>query len=62
VCIAVTVLVSMATRPKPLAELTGLVYGATELPSEGDLPLYQRPIFWAAVVAVALVVVNIILW
>ena len=28
-------------------ELAGLVYGCTEIPSEGHLPLYQRPIFWA---------------
>ena len=28
-------------------ELVGLVYGCTEIPSEGHLPLYQRPIFWA---------------
>ena len=33
------------------AELQGLVYGATEIPSEGHLPLYQRPIFWAVIVA-----------
>ena len=29
---------------------SGLVYGCTEIPSEGHLPLYQRPIFWAGVV------------
>ena len=40
----------------------GLVYGCTEMPSEGDLPLMQRPIFWAAVVAVVFVALNIIFW
>ena len=34
----------------------------TEIPSEGHLPLYQRPIFWAGVVAVVFVVLNIIFW
>src|SRR5712692_7204647 len=49
-CVLVTVIVSYMTRPKPVEELTGLVYGCTELPSEGDLALYQRPVFWACVV------------
>jgi SSS family solute:Na+ symporter len=62
VCVAVTVVVSMMTRPKPASELTGLVYGHTELPSEGDLPLYQRPIFWTVVVGVIFVVLNVIFW
>ena len=62
VCVAVTVLVSYATRPKPVEELKGLVYGYTQLPSEGDLALYQRPIFWAGCVAVVFVVVNVIFW
>jgi len=62
ICVAVTVIVSSLTRPKPVEELTGLVYGCTELPSEGHLPLYQRPIFWASIVAGVFVVLNIIFW
>ena len=31
-------------------------------PSEGDLPFYQRPMFWAVVVAVVFVILNIIFW
>jgi SSS family solute:Na+ symporter len=62
ICLIVTVVVSYMTRPKPEAELTGLVYGCTEVPSEGHLPLYQRPIFWACVVAVVFAVLNIIFW
>jgi SSS family solute:Na+ symporter len=62
VCVIVTVVVSFATKPKPAAELNGLVYGLTEVPSVGDLPLYKKPIFWAAVVTVVLVIVNIVLW
>jgi SSS family solute:Na+ symporter len=62
ICVAVTVVVSMMTRPKPLSELTGLVYGCTEVPGDGDLPLYKRPAFWAVVVAVVFVVLNIIFW
>jgi solute:Na+ symporter, SSS family len=62
VCVLVTVVVSYMTRPKPAEELTGLVYGHTKLPSEGDLRLYQRPIFWAGLVAVGLIILNIIFW
>ncbi|HWB87360.1 MAG TPA: sodium:solute symporter family protein [Bryobacteraceae bacterium] len=62
VCVIVTVVVSYMTQPKPEAELAGLVYGATELPSEQHLPLVKRPIFWAGVVAVVFVALNIIFW
>jgi SSS family solute:Na+ symporter len=62
VCVIVTVVVSLATRPKPDAELAGLVMGLTEIPSVGDLPFYQKPLFWAGVVAVVFVVLNIIFW
>jgi solute:Na+ symporter, SSS family len=62
VCVTVTVVVSLMTKPKPDAELTGLVYGLTEVPSIGDVPLYEKPIFWAVVVAVVLVILNIVMW
>jgi SSS family solute:Na+ symporter len=61
-CVSVTVLVSLVTKPKPAEELVGLVYGYTNIPSEGDMPLYQRPIFWAGVVGVVFVILNIIFW
>jgi len=62
VCVTVTVVVSLATAPKPEAELAGLVYGLTEVPSVGDLPFYKKPLFWAAVVVVVFVILNIIFW
>ncbi|MBV9780407.1 MAG: sodium:solute symporter family protein, partial [Acidobacteriaceae bacterium] len=62
ICVIVTVLISFLTKPKPETELVGLVYGATEIPSEGRLPLYHRPMFWAAVVIVIFFVLNIIFW
>ena len=61
-CVIVTVVVSLLTAPKPASELQGLVYGETEIPSEGELALYQRPVFWASVVAVVFVVLNILFW
>jgi SSS family solute:Na+ symporter len=62
VCVVVTVVVSLMTRPKPDSELVGLVYGATPLPSEGHLALYQRPAFWACIVGAIFVILNIIFW
>jgi len=62
VCVIVTVVVSLLTKPKADAELTGLVYGLTEVPSIGNVPLYQKPIFWAIVVSVVLVILNIVMW
>jgi SSS family solute:Na+ symporter len=62
ICVLVTVVVSYMTQPKPVAELNGLVYGCTELPSEGELKLYQRPIFWAVIVALGFIVLNLIFW
>jgi SSS family solute:Na+ symporter len=61
-CVLVTVIVSLATKPTPDSQLTGLVYGLTEVPSVGNLPLYQKPIFWAGVVTVVFVILNIIFW
>jgi SSS family solute:Na+ symporter len=51
--------VSLLTKPKPDSELVGLVMGVTPIPSEGHLALYQRPAFWAVVVLIALVALNI---
>jgi SSS family solute:Na+ symporter len=62
ICVTVTVIISLLTTPKPASELNGLVYGCTEIPSEGHLPLYQRPIFWATIVAIIFVILNIVFW
>ena len=62
VCVLVTVAVSLVTKPKTDEELKGLVYGATEIPSEGALSTLQRPWFWAMVVGIIFVGLNIIFW
>ncbi len=61
-CVLVTVVVSLATKPVSDSQLTGLVYGLTEVPTVGDVPLYQKPLFWAGVVTVVFVILNIIFW
>jgi SSS family solute:Na+ symporter len=62
ICVTVTVVVSLLTRPKPVEELTGLVYGCTVLPSEGHLPLWKRPIFWAVISAALFLILQMIFW
>ena len=62
ICVIVTVAVTAFTKPKPDNELTGLVYGCTELPSEGHLPLWKRPVFWAVISAALFVILQIIFW
>ena len=61
-CALVTMAISLVTKPKTDAELKGLVYGATEIPSETYVTMWHRPWFWAVVVGAAFVIVNIIFW
>jgi SSS family solute:Na+ symporter len=42
--------------------MEGLVYGLTQLPSSGHLPVYKRPIFWATVIAGVFVILQILFW
>ena len=60
ICVAVTVIVSYMTKPKNDAELNGLVYGATVIPHDGAASLFQKPIFWAGVVAALFLALNVL--
>ena len=62
ICVVVTVVVSLMTEPKPEKELAGLVYGCTEIPSEAQVPLYERPMFWAVIVIVVFLILQITFW
>jgi SSS family solute:Na+ symporter len=52
ICVAVTIIVSLLTRPRPDHELEGLVKSCTVIPPEGNYPLIHRPVF----------ILNIIFW
>jgi solute:Na+ symporter, SSS family len=65
--VAVSVVVTYVSKPKPESELRGLVYSLTPKedlhdPSESRLPWYQRPVRLAAVSGVMVIVLNIIFW
>jgi len=62
ICVGVTVIVSMLTKPRPESELNGLVYGATVIPHDGATTLWQKPIFWAGVVSIVFIILQIIFW
>ena len=62
ICVIVTVVVSYLTKPKPDSELRDLVYGLTPIPKTEHLTMFQSPIFWGVVVAIAFVILQIIFW
>src|SRR5262249_23492239 len=62
VCVSVTIGVSLASSPKPAAGLTGLVYGLTPIPKEEGVPLFHKPIFWAAVAFVLFLILQFLFW
>jgi SSS family solute:Na+ symporter len=62
VAILVNIIVSLATKPKPLSELNGLVYGATKLPDEDPVPFYKNEWFWTVVAIVLFLALNIYFW
>lgn len=60
--IMVTILVSFLTKPKPIEELTGLVYGCTKMPDEGHLPMMNRPVFWGGILGGLFLLLQWIFW
>jgi SSS family solute:Na+ symporter len=58
----VIIVTSALTKPRPVTELDGLVYGATKLPAEEPAPWYKREWTWAIVAVVIFAALNIIFW
>jgi SSS family solute:Na+ symporter len=54
--------VSMFTKPRPVAELDGLVYGVTKLPTEDPVPFYKNEWMWAILVVIIFAALNILFW
>jgi SSS family solute:Na+ symporter len=61
-CVAITVVVSLATRPRPKAELKGLVYSMTERLTERDARWYMRPATVGVIVLGLSLILNIVFW
>jgi SSS family solute:Na+ symporter len=62
VSIGVNVIVSMFTQRKTLAELDGVVMGATKLPVEEPVPFYKNEWFWTVIAGVVFLALNIYFW
>src|SRR5438874_6727792 len=62
VCFVLTIVVSLMTRPRPDAELVGLVHSLTEKPEEEPMAWYLRPASLAAVIIVSLTVLTILFY
>jgi solute:Na+ symporter, SSS family len=58
-CFLLTIMVSLGTRPRPEAELRGLVYGLTELKHDEERAWYARPLPVAIAVGLALLFLNL---
>jgi solute:Na+ symporter, SSS family len=58
VCSVVTVGISLVTRPKPVEELKGLVWGVTPIPPTGNVPWYKKPALLAVLVLAFCVILN----
>ena len=61
-CVVVTVLVTLVTKPKPDAELVGLVYSLTPIAHEEHASWLHKPVVWGIAALVVLVVLQIIFW
>ena len=63
-CIAAIVifLVSLVTKPKPVAELDGLCYSCTVLPKQEPVPFYKNVWLWALLAVCIFAALNILFW
>jgi len=62
ICVVVTVVVSLITKPRPDAELTGLVYGLTAFRTRSRFRFSGGRFFWAVIVGIVFVILNIVFW
>ena len=58
----VVLAISLLTKPRPVSELEGLVYGATKLPKEEPVPFYKNEYIWAVLVVIIFAALNILFW
>ncbi|MGE5357026.1 MAG: sodium:solute symporter family protein [Deltaproteobacteria bacterium] len=60
ICFIVTVLVSLATTPKPDSQLTGLVYSLTPKEKHSAKVWYKNPLWLGLIILAATITLNII--
>jgi SSS family solute:Na+ symporter len=62
ICFVATLTISLFTRKKPREELMGLVKGLTPTSSDSEVGFFQKPEFYAIVVILIFVGLNIYFW
>jgi len=61
-CFALTIAISLVTRPRDEKELVGLVYSLTPRPSNAGLAWYRRPVLLGVIVLALSVALNLYFW
>ena len=61
-CFVITVAVSLVTKPKPIADLKGLVWGVTPIPREENVPWWEKPALLGGIALAVMLVLNWIFW
>ena len=54
--------VSLFGKPRPIAELDGLVYGATKIPKQDPVPFYKNEWYWAFLAIAVFLGLQITFW
>ncbi|HEX2867785.1 MAG TPA: sodium:solute symporter family protein [Ignavibacteriales bacterium] len=63
ICFVVTIVISLFTKKKNKEELVGFVKGLTpESPEQKNIPLLEKPEFWAVISLIILIAINIYYW
>ncbi|MGD8866975.1 MAG: sodium:solute symporter family protein [Gemmatimonadales bacterium] len=57
-----TIVISLATKPKPDGELVGLVRGLTDVSELRAVPLWRKPELWAAIALLTCIALNVYFW
>lgn len=60
VCVVVTIVISLITKPKPEEELVGLVYSLTPKQTDSNKIWYKNPLWMGVAVLIVTIVFNII--
>ena len=56
------VAIGLSHRSAPVDVREKFAFKETEIPEVGDVPFYQKPLFWAGIVVVVFFILNIIFW
>jgi SSS family solute:Na+ symporter len=54
--------ISLFTEKRPREELVGLVKGLTPTTGDEGIPFLKRPVFFAILSLIVLVILNVIYW